>query len=449
MTTYCIDVIAEQIKQGHGVCLLWPGRLMNFGPSCSIRKREPYMTALGNDIASYELVNPLPVPLLNGIRDSWRFTAPKDKDAFIRFFRVMNTDVFHVHTLQGLPAEAIEACHELGVRTVFTTHDFFGICPAVSLMNHSRPCINDNHCSDCFQCNNNALSKASLVAIQSGFYRRLKDSSVVKKLRQVNNEKIGGIAPAPIIDMRNGEDLNMVHAEEYRELRAYYVGMLESMDMILGNSSLTLGVFFRYVRPRASRVLNVTHSAITDRKSFHTAHVPLRIGYLGPHMDSKGFFALRDACDVVEAARPGSFRLKVFFRTGEGERDYLDAGDPFTYDDLPAIMDGLDVLLVPSIRFETFGFTALEGMSFGISAIVSKSAGVSDLVVDGVNGVLAEPCAESLAEIILSLVDHPERVSAMSSAICHDFEVPTMRRHVEELEKIYFGLFDDERGCQC
>ena len=158
---------------------------------------------------------------------------------------------------------------------------------------------------------------------------------------------------------------------------------------------------------------------------------------------------MRDACDVVEAARPGSFRLKVFFRTGEGERDYLDAGDPFTYDDLPAIMDGLDVLLVPSIRFETFGFTALEGMSFGISAIVSKSAGVSDLVVDGVNGVLAEPCAESLAEIILSLVDHPERVSAMSSAICHDFEVPTMRRHVEELEKIYFGLFDDERGCQC
>ena len=29
MTQYCLDLIAGQVKEGHNVTLLWPGRLYN------------------------------------------------------------------------------------------------------------------------------------------------------------------------------------------------------------------------------------------------------------------------------------------------------------------------------------------------------------------------------------------------------------------------------------
>lgn len=450
MTTYCTDLIAEQIRQGNGVCLLWPGRLTGFGVSCAIRRKNPYTTALGDSMASYELVNPLPVPLLNGIRDISLFTASKDKGTFRRFFRTMRTDVFHVHTLQGLPVEALEVCRELGVRTVFTTHDFFGICPTVSLKNHGGPCVDDHHCSDCYRCNHEALTRTNLMLIQSDAYRRLKDSLFIRRMRRANNNKIGGSEPEEetVPDM---DGLGVAHAVEYQSLRAYYMRMFGLFDLVLGNSSLTLKTFLRYVKPRNSRVLNVTHQAVTDRRSLHVAHEILQIGYLGPRMDSKGYFMLRNACDVVAGVHPGTFQLKVFFRQGEGERDYLVSGDPYTYDDLSEVMDGLDVLVVPSTRFETFGFTALEGMSFGVPVIVSASAGAADLVENGCNGMVVEPTIQALAEAIERFVERPETVAEISSVICRSFHVLTMREHAENLEGIYLELIDEghERSYKC
>lgn len=184
MTTYCIDLILEQIKLGNDVMLLWPGVLKDFGSKCSIVKRPPFKSMRCDSIASFELVNSLPVPLLNGIRDVELFSHKKSKSAFINFFKRVEADVFHVHTLQGLPLEALEACRTLGVKTVFTTHDFFGICSMVSLEKQGAPCVDDHGCADCWSCNAGALSKAKLCLIQSGVYRLLKESKPIKALRQ-------------------------------------------------------------------------------------------------------------------------------------------------------------------------------------------------------------------------------------------------------------------------
>lgn len=184
MTTYCIDLILEQIKLGNDVMLLWPGVLKDFGSKCSIVKRPPFKSMRCDSIANFELVNPLPVALLNGIRDVELFSHKKSKSAFINFFKRVEADVFHVHTLQGLPLEALEACRTLGVKTVFTTHDFFGICSMVSLEKQGAPCVDDHGCADCWSCNAGALSKAKLCLIQSGVYRLLKESKPIKALRQ-------------------------------------------------------------------------------------------------------------------------------------------------------------------------------------------------------------------------------------------------------------------------
>lgn len=438
MTTYSVDLMYEQIKRGNDVMLLWPGVLKDYGSRCSIVKRSPYKSVGGDSIASFELVNPLPVPLLNGIRDVELFSHEKSKSAFIVFFKRVEADVFHVHTLQGLPFEALEACRTLGVKTVFTTHDFFSICPMVTLENHGAPCVDDHDCTDCWTCNAGALSKPKLRLIQSGMYRLLKESKPIKALRQRNNQGLGD--PSVRSDVQQVAEEASRYATDYRALRSYYAKFLKAFDLMLSNSSMTLEVIERYVSPRYADVLNVTHAAIQDRKQLHRAHLVLQIGYLGPRMDIKGYFVLRDALDLLEAKYPGSFALHVFFRQGEGEREYLVSHDPYRYEDLPTIMAPLDLVVVPSTCYETFGFTALEAMSFGVPIVISDSAGAKDLVENGNNGIVCHATPEDIAESIGSIIAFPERIESMSKAICDSFQVPTMREHARALEQTYSRL---------
>lgn len=449
MTRYCVDLMTEQRHQGHEVVLLWPGKICDFGGSCSIAKRKSYFSQFDDPIESYELINPLPVPLLNGIRETDLFTHAKSLKTFESFFKEIKPDVFHVHTLQGLPQEALVSCRELGIKTVFTTHDFFGICPIASLGNHGSICTNDHGCADCWECNAGALSKSRLRFIQSAVYRLLKESSFMKVLRRRNNTKIGDPLTKQDADYAVAEAGELA-SKKYRDLRSFYTDMLERFDLVLGNSELTLKVFKKYLTPTCSAVVNVTHSAIMNHKAHRRAHPKLQIGYLGPRKDLKGYFVLRDALDELERSCPGTFNLNVYFHQGEGERSYLVSHDPYNYDDLPRIMEGLDVVIVPSTRYETFGFTALEAMSFGVPVIVSSSAGAKDIVEDGVTGIVCDASAESLAESIGRLISNPNRIDEMSKEICLGFTVPTMADHTKTIVGRYADLLrHEERSAAC
>ena len=34
MTKYCIDLMAEQLRVGHNVAMIWPGRIKKYGYKC-------------------------------------------------------------------------------------------------------------------------------------------------------------------------------------------------------------------------------------------------------------------------------------------------------------------------------------------------------------------------------------------------------------------------------
>ena len=50
--------------------------------------------------------------------------------------------------------------------------------------------------------------------------------------------------------------------------------------------------------------------------------------------------------------------------------------------------DKTDVLVAPSIWYETFGFTVLEALSYGVPVIVSDHVGAKDIIGD--NGVIVK-----------------------------------------------------------
>ena len=78
--------------------------------------------------------------------------------------------------------EVLEEAKNLGIKLVFTTHDYFGICPKVTLFRNNQIC--DGDCGKCEKCNERALSIKKIKILQSPLYRGLKDTKVVKKLRK-------------------------------------------------------------------------------------------------------------------------------------------------------------------------------------------------------------------------------------------------------------------------
>ena len=76
-----------------------------------------------------------------------------------------------------------------------------------------------------------------------------------------------------------------------------------------------------------------------------------------------------------------------------------------------------DVLCAPSLAGESFGMVLLEAFAAGTPPIASRIAGYSDVVTDGVDGVLVPPGdAQALAEELQRLWHEPERLAAMSTA---------------------------------
>ena len=84
----------------------------------------------------YELINPLPVPILKGVFNPGLFTKTCDKNVLKNFLETIKIDIVHIHTFMGLYKEFLEVCKELGIKIVFTSHDYFGLCPKVNFIDY-------------------------------------------------------------------------------------------------------------------------------------------------------------------------------------------------------------------------------------------------------------------------------------------------------------------------
>jgi glycosyltransferase involved in cell wall biosynthesis len=84
--------------------------------------------------------------------------------------------------------------------------------------------------------------------------------------------------------------------------------------------------------------------------------------------------------------------------------------------DLPALYRGASVLVLPSLA-EGLPHVGLEGLASGLPLVASRIDGMSDLVDDGVNGVLVPPQnVAALREGILAYLHDPSRSAAAGRA---------------------------------
>lgn len=168
---YAKDLMQTQIKLGHLVVALYPGGTSLFEKSCHVHWDKTY-----DGIRNFEMTNPLPVPLMYGVKDIESATNPQNLDicSFECLLDDVKPEVFHVHTLMGLPLEYLRIVHDRNIRIVYTSHDYFGLCPKVNFINHKGNVCEGTSCERCEVCNANAKSALFLKVRNSKWVVPLK-----------------------------------------------------------------------------------------------------------------------------------------------------------------------------------------------------------------------------------------------------------------------------------
>ena len=352
--------------------------------------------------------------------------------------RKINPDIIHIHTLMGLHREFLEATKKLKIKTIFTSHDYFGICPKITLYRDGCVCVEDHGCRDCIRCNQTALSLRKIQIMQSSLYRNIKDSFLVKKMRK-NHRQNFFEEKSDKMPLLNEKEVNY-KAREYRKLRNYYVDMLQKMSFIHFNSSTTKNIYEKYMKLPENEVITISHKNIkSDHKNANRKKDnKLRITCLAPARPFKGYNILIEALDKLWSSGNHNFILRMFNAVPD-KREYLKINEEgFTQSDLKHIMSDTDILVAPSIWYETFGFTVLEALSFGVPVIVSDHVGAKDIV--GKAGIIIKAGnIDDLESTLEKLINSPETLSDLK-AEAEKNKIKTWEQFVDENYQLYRKL---------
>jgi glycosyltransferase involved in cell wall biosynthesis len=173
---------------------------------------------------------------------------------------------------------------------------------------------------------------------------------------------------------------------------------------------------------------------------------PRRIGFIGTVIPSKGVHVL---CEAFNRLGRADVQLDIFGeipsfhgdttyeeRLRQSVRPHLTVRFHGRYEhhDLPAILSGLDVLVVPSLWWESYCLTAREGALAGLPVIASRLGALEDAVESGLAIGFRAGDAGELASALGAVLDQPSRPAVRDLA---EQSVLTLETSADRIDAIY------------
>ncbi|MCH8250627.1 MAG: glycosyltransferase family 4 protein [Proteobacteria bacterium] len=115
--------------------------------------------------------------------------------------------------------------------------------------------------------------------------------------------------------------------------------------------------------------------------------------------------------------------------------------------DIPNIMKSADAVICASSLPEPFGRVIIESMAVGTPAVATNAGGATDIITDGVNGILVPISdSEALAKAMLRLSRDTDFAQKLRSAAMQTVaDRYTVRRHVAKICTIYRSVLGSRK----
>lgn len=467
MIKYALDLLEAESKL-HEVILLVPGAIAQKKDKrgqVAIKK-----AGMWKNIHKYQIINPLPIPMANGIQDIEWYIMSCDLNVYRDYLHTIEPDIIHVHTLMGLHEQFLHAACELHIPVVYTTHDYFGICPKVDLIYHDEVCEKvGEHCAECSKY---AFSEKRLLLEQSKAYELYRKSDLlIDFLRKgVLAKAFGGIRSQNPVQAESREDAQGAKecvvpetssSEHYKVLADYYKRMYNCVSGFHFNSSISRQVYEQHLGPLKGEIISISNSSIRDRRY---AQKPteqdskLKVGFLGGDAPYKGLKRLQKVMNELYSAGETEIELHVYGSLEHVNYPFVQYHAAFRTEELPKVFESMDVLAVPSSWMETFGMVVLEAISCGTPVIITEKVGAKDVLgqADDTIGLIIQDSDQALKEIIRDLYHNREKLEIMRENIIRaDIEID-FDNHVAKMIAFYNscmgergeGLCDEvQKGC--
>lgn len=301
-------------------------------------------------------------------------------------------DVVHVHHLTCLSTRLLDRLRARRVPTVMTLHDFWMGCPRGQRITAGLDLCPEIRLEKCVPC-----------------------------LRELWPHLLG-VSPSRDAPADERDAVDRALLEEYH---ATIQRVLAGVDRLVTPSDFMRRMFEDYgVPPGRIRVvangLPVRRFAALPRAPRTSG--PLRVGFIGSVLPSKGVHLLLEA--FRRLGDPLGMQLHVWGEVlpfhndrAYGERlAALRAGfessivlhGRYGNDDLPEILAGLDVVVVPSLWYEAFALTIREAWLAGVPVVTANHGAMAEAVQHEVSGLLFEAGdRDSLAAALRRLADDP------------------------------------------
>jgi len=339
---------------------------------------------------------------LDVARINHRFTQVRDLSGILQVEGVdrrmvelideFRPDLVHVHHFTTLSTGWLSELRRRGIPLVITLHDFWMGCPRGQRIREDLsvcPTIDVRRCDPCLR----NLWPHFFGEPPAGFWARLTGA-------------------------------------RYRDLDAYHQRVRETLgaaDRLIVPSRFSAEMYEEYGLPK-ERMEVIPYGLARLDDVARTPSVRFRIGYIGTVIPSKGAHVLLDAfLRFPEGAAELRIHGEVFpfhhdttygerLEAARGGREDVHFHGRYAPEELGGILADLDVLVVPSIWYETYCMALREGFLAGLPVVASNHGALAEAIEHDRTGLLFEPGnAADLFAQLKRLADDPalrERLAA-------------------------------------
>lgn len=252
---------------------------------------------------------------------------------------------------------------------------------------------------------------------------------------------------------------------DFGKRRQAMVQMLSKCDRVLAVSEFVrrkfeaMGVDPLVIRTmpigsRINRVISLKPDLIFDPPAPEPASTtpwqkqrPLRLHFMGYNNYYKGLHVVAEALERMDPAHLRQIDLSIFaldghriewmFRRLEPRLARLTFKGEYNYHDIPWMLGGKDLTLVPSVWWDNAPQTVFESMACGVPVLGANIGGIPDFVKHKFNGLLfTANSRESLAQTLAEAVENPQMVWGLRANVRPPKPI---EEHAHEIMRVYQG----------